>query len=215
MTYPDAYDGVKKIFTAQILALIGTGCTVFGALIGGVGLVFGSLASGIGGGVIVVASFVLAILALVLTLIGLNRASRDEEIFRKAFIWSLVSLIVSVIGDLLSLFGVGGSVLENVFDLLTLIFGIVVIAYIFKGIESLAYRLARNDVATSGHNVLVLLYIAYGVTIFCRLMALISLSSPGVLSILGIISLLAGIAMIVGYILYLVHLNKAKNMLTA
>lgn len=214
MTYPNAYDGIKKVFTAQILALIGAGCTLIGAFAGGLGIVAGSLATGISGGVFAIAALVLSILALVFTLVGLSRASKDEEIFRLAFIWSLISLIVSVIGNLMSLCGIGGSALSSIANLIVTILGLIVIHYIFKGIEKLAYNMNREDVAAAGRGPLILLYCAYGVTIFCSLMSLI-FPAATILGMLGILSFLASIAMLVGYILYLVHLDRAKKMLMA
>lgn len=212
MKFPNAYDGISKVFTAQILALISTGCTILGGLTGGVGLVAGSVATGLGGGLLVLAALVLSVISLVINLIGLHKASLDEELFKPAFTLSIVNLVLSVLNTLISLFG-ASAVLRNIISLLVEIIGVFIIAYIFKGIASLAQKLNREDVAASGRAILILMYIAYGATIFCDLLELLFPTALGLLTFLGILAFLAGIATIVWYILYLIHLNKAKKML--
>ena len=213
MTFPNAFEGIKKVFLAQILALIGSGCSIIGSVTGALGLVAGSTATGVGGGLFVLAGVVLSLLSLIFNLIGLSRASKDEETFKKAFFVSLVSLILSVILSIFSIAGIGGSVLSGLSNIITTVLGIILIAHIIKGIWSLAQKMGRNDVADKGQRLLSFLWAAYGVTIFCYVMMLLFSSSAGVLSVIGILSFVSGIAMIVGYILYLVHLNRAKNML--
>ena len=213
MTFPNAYQGLKNVFTAQILSLISTGCTLIGGLTGGLGVIAGSVATGLGGGVLVICALVLSLLSLIFTLMGLSRASRDEEAFKGAFNCSLINLIVTVILNILMAFGIGGSVLRSVSTIISLILTILMIAYIFKGIDNLAGKLGRSDVSAAGRSVLTFLWVVYAVTIFCDLMILLFPTAAVFMGIMGVISFLAGIGMIIGYILYLVHLNRAKQML--
>ena len=213
MKFPNAFQGLKNVFTAQILSLIATGCTVLGAITGGLGVVAGSLATGLGGGVLVLAALVLMLLSLIFTLMGLSRASRDEAGFKGAFYCSLIQLILVLLLNIIMAFGIGGSVLKGVTNIITQILSILVIAYIFKGIDALAGKLGREDVSSAGHSVIVFLWVVYAVTIFCDMMSLLFPAAALFMGVIGVISFLAGIAMIVGYILYLVHLNRAIQML--
>ena len=213
MTFPNAYQGLKNVFTAQILSLISTGCTLIGGLTGGLGVIAGSVATGLGGGVLVIGALVLSLLSLIFTLMGLSRASRDEGAFKGAFNCSLINLIVTVILNILMAFGIGGSVLRSISTIISLILTILMIAYIFKGIDNLAGKLGRSDVSAAGRSVLTFLWVVYAVTIFCDLMILLFPTAVVFMGIMGVISFLAGIGMIIGYILYLVHLNRAKQML--
>ena len=149
----------------------------------------------------------------IFTLMGLSRASRDEEAFKGAFNCSLINLIVTVILNILMAFGIGGSVLRSISTIISLILTILMIAYIFKGIDNLAGKLGRSDVSAAGRGVLTFLWVVYAVTIFCDLMILLFPTAAVFMGIMGVISFLAGIGMIIGYILYLVHLNRAKQML--
>lgn len=213
MKFPNAYQGLKNVFTAQILMLISIGCSVVGALTGGIGVVAGSVVTGLGGGVIVLGALVLMLLSLIFTLVGLSRASRDETGFRGAFYCTLIDLILTVIVNVLVSLGIGGSVLKSIADIISLILDILVIAYIFKGIDVLAGKLGREDVSGTGHSVIVYLWVVYAVTIFCDMMNLLFPAAAVLMGVLGVVSFLAGIAMIIGYILYLVHLNRSIQML--
>lgn len=214
MRFPYAYEGIKRVFTGQILNLIAVACTILGGLVGGIGAVAGSLATGLGGGVFLIGSLVLSILSLIFILIGLHRASKDEAAFKPAFIMSLLSLILTVVLAIISVFD-PTRVVNGISKLVSLVLGILVIAYVFKGIENLAVKMEREDMVSSGKKIMVLLWIAYGVSIFCSLLSLLFPYAAGLLGVLNILSFLASIAMIVGFILYLVHLSKAKNMLAA
>ena len=208
MTFSNAFEGIKKVFLAEILVLIGLGCTILGGLISGVSAIGGSL-TGVGGGVIfIVGGAVLSILALIFNMIGLSRASRDESSFKTAFICTLINLIVAVVFGILSVFM--GVIVSTIASILNAAFSIVILIYVFRGIGILAAKLNREDVPKFGKPVMILMIVVNGVTIFTSLMTL--LGASGFVSVLSVLS---GIAGIVAYILYLVYLNRAKHMLEA
>ena len=210
MTFPYAHEGIKKIFTAQILALVGAGCALLGSLISGVSVIGGSLAGVGGGAVFLMGAAVLTILSLIFNLIGLNRASKDESSFKTAFICTLISLIVSVIFSIISSFN--GGIWSSISTIITTALSIVITLYLFRGTDNLAARLGNSDVPAFGNPVLVLLITVNAVTIFVTLMSLF-VSTYSFLSFVGVVSTLASIASIVGYILYLIFLNKTIHML--
>lgn len=211
MTFPNAYKGIKKVFLAEILALIGSACTDIGSVIGGIGLASGSAATGTCGWVIVVAGRVFIVLCLFLTLVGLKSASRDDESFQKAFVYALINLIISMISVFLIGLSVGSTVLNTIIYVITLLLTILTLAAIFKGIESLAHKLNRYDVAEKGSSLISFLWIVYCVTIFCEVMGMI----VPVSMFIGVLALAAALAMFVAYILYLGYLGHAKNMLAS
>ena len=211
MTFPNAYDGIKKVFTSQILLLISTGCYLLGAIIAAIGGVSGSVAGVAGGGVFIVGGAVLSVIALIFNLVGLSRASHDEQQFRPAFILSVISLILSIVLTIVSLFT--GSIVSTIGSLITQILGILVIRYVFTGISSLAEKLGRNDLVEYGRKLFTFICVVYCVAILMNILQLIFSSSIAMVATARVMSLLANIASIVGYILYLVYLNNAKNML--
>ena len=211
MRFPNAYEGIKKVFTSQILSLISSACLFVAAIVAlGAGLT-GSVAGVAGGGLLGLAGLVLSILALIFNLIGLYRASADEQQFKTAFTLSLVSLIAGIVLGIISFFA--GDLVTVISSIVSQILGILIIRYVFEGISSLAMKLGRSEIAESGGKLLIFLYVVYIVSIVLYIIQVFSLS-PAMAATASIMSLLANIASIVGYILYLVHLSKAKDMLS-
>ncbi len=95
--YPNASEGLKLLFYAQILIIVGT-------LLSLVPIV-GSLIALIGG---------------ILNLVGLNRAGQDDEGYRTAFILSIVSIAVNVLSSFAGSEGILASLLSIVSTLLSL-----------------------------------------------------------------------------------------------
>ena len=92
MTYPNALRGVRSIFTGQILSLLSVVCLVLGIAAGiatGASLEaqssVGMASFGILTVILFLASAVLPIIGYILYLIGLRKASKDEDTFGTAF----------------------------------------------------------------------------------------------------------------------------------
>lgn len=212
MTFPNAFEGVKKVFIAEILALIASGCMVLGAIIAAASAMAGSLSGAAGGGFFVIASFVLSLLSLIFNLIGLSKASQDEAAFKTAFYCAIVNLIATFVIRIIGI-AVPGNAINYVSTIISTALSIAIIRYVVKGITSLAEKLGRNDIIDYGGKIAILLYIVYGVSILLNLLSWIFSGSLSMAATIGVFSILSGIAGIVGYILYLVYLSRAKNML--
>ena len=104
MSYENARNGIGKVFTSQILAIIAAVCTLIAGimaalLIGSVSAesVGGAAASGIGATVFSIGSYVLILIAFILELVGLNKAGKDSEQLKKAFTITIVSIVVELV----------------------------------------------------------------------------------------------------------------------
>ena len=113
MRFPNAYNGVKKIFSAEILHLVAVILMAVGlvtAVIAGVvGTAVGDAAEltegefvvtvgGIIGAVSILAvGGILALIAFILQIVGVGQAMKDESYFKTAFIFIFVSVIFEVI----------------------------------------------------------------------------------------------------------------------
>ncbi len=95
--YPNASEGLKLLFYAQILIIVGT-------LLALVPIV-GSLIALIGG---------------ILDLVGLNRAGQDDEGYRTAFTLTIVSIVVNVLSGFAGSEGILASLLSIASSLLSL-----------------------------------------------------------------------------------------------
>ncbi len=115
MRFPNAYQGVKKLFTSEILNIIAGFLLFIGAIaavIAGAGVASAAnqdaltgtqTAAILGGGAItavfMVGGFVISIIAYIMMIVGLNNARKDDSNFNNAFIFVFVSLGLSVLSS--------------------------------------------------------------------------------------------------------------------
>ena len=113
MRFPNAYNGVKKIFSAEILHLVAVILMAVGlvtAVIAGVvGTAVGDAAEltegefvvtvgGIIGAVSILAvGGILALIAFILQIVGVGQAMKDESYFKTAFIFIFVGIACTVL----------------------------------------------------------------------------------------------------------------------
>ena len=157
MKFPNAANGVKKIFTAEILSLISSVC-VFVTIVlmlaalastagavsdGSDGAAVGALASGAGTVVFGIATVVLAIIAFILNIVGITKASKDEESFKMALYALIGGIILSVIGSAFT--NVNGYV-SSIMQALQVVADLLVLLYVIQGVRYLALKLNRPDI---------------------------------------------------------------------
>lgn len=210
MRFPNAYGGVKKIFIAEILLIIV-------ALLGGVAVVSGIAglgAAGAGsaegamvglGGTILsgIGVLVLSLIALILNLVGLHQAGKDEATYLKpAFYLTIVQIVASIIG---SFFQAG--VMGGVMGLINRLLSIAICFLVIYGIMKLAAELNREDMVSFGNKIVWIIVITYMLSWVADIIP--AATAKTVLGVIG------AILMIVGGIAYLVFLSKATKMLQA
>ena len=211
MTFPNAYNGVKKLFTAEILGLISGVCT----LIAAIGVIL--LAAGKSGGMIVsvifaVAVLVLAIIAYIMMLIGLKRAGRDENRFNQAFIVAIAVLVLSVVSSIFTSAGIGGGIPSAVMDCVKKVGDVVIAIFVINGIQNLAAQLGDNLIIKKGTTLLVILAIVNGIAALISLVTAF-IGGTFVSTAAAVLALISGILSLIYYILFIVYLGKAKKML--
>ena len=181
MKFANAYQGVKKIFTAEILSLIGAVCLIIFAALGVVAIAAvaamgGSaedvaVVSGIGAGIFGLAGGILSLIALILTLVGTKRASNDEPAFGHAFSFIICALILTLASTILSSIWATG-IWDNACTTVASIFSLFAIIYIIHGVQNLAEQLSRPDMVAKGNTYLKLLIAFYVIQIIVRLIQL-------------------------------------------
>ncbi len=212
MTYPNAYEGVKKLIAAEAFQIISAGLGIVAALLGTAALagateslVTGSEGAAVGalaGGLVAllcgIGIAVLLVLSLIFTLLGLKRASVDEtEHFKLAFTMAILSLVAAIAG---AFFSTSGTMISGISASVSNALTIAVFVLTVMGISALAKNLGRNDMVSLGNVIIVI------ETVQLILAAIAKFTG-------GILALIAGILSFVCYIIYLVYLTKSKNML--
>ncbi|MBQ3330576.1 MAG: hypothetical protein IJG87_05300 [Ruminococcus sp.] len=226
MKFPNAAKGVKKIFSAEILKLIGTIFLIVAAIIIAVSFVGAVGTSGgasiaesedalalLGGGVLFAGIFafawmVLTLIAFILNLVGIINASRDETNFKSALLFLIVGIVTSILAGVFYNNGTVSSLLYSVYNLVSLFVYIFVIA----GAVKLADKLNRGDVSAKGTNVLKLIIVINILSLIANLIATFmgGMVASVTASVLFIVALVLGV---IQYFMYLSFLSKAKKML--
>lgn len=212
MKFPNALAGVKKIYTAEILALICAALILFAAfmaLFGNAAMEEESLAGvsdasfGIAA-VVGVVSLVLMVVSFVLNIIGLKTGAKDEPKFKTALTYVIIGIAASVVSAFVS------ENLKDALERLSSVAAVMVTYFVIAAIISLAEKLGDEDMAVKGKNLTTYIIVVYSVQIISGVVS--DFANLGTLSgILGIVSAIAGV---VQTILYLTYLAKATKMLT-
>lgn len=215
MKFTNAYQGVKKIFAAEILSLISSICATVMLALPVVPLITaannsqgGTVASLGGFAVLAIATMVLAIIAFIFKLIGVNKASKDEPAFKIAFYMILAGIVVSVLTGIFS----SNSTVSSIMSAIGEIVNLAVTVYIIQGIKNLAQRLGDDKMVKSGDTLFKYIIAIYILVIIAQIVIMILQNGAAVVVALVII-VISGILEIIQYILYIRYLAKAKKML--
>ena len=210
MTYPNAYEGVKKIRTAEIIGLlIGVVGIVLSIMITAAGSSGGSGGTIAGVTALALITGILAIVAFILKLLGLNRAAKDEPNFKTALVFALAGIVLSILSSAFS----GNATVSGIFSTVSDILDVFIFIMVVRGIISLAKRLGNSAVAQKGNSLLKKLVAVYVIMIIISLIGNLLQKNPTAMTIAGILLLIAGILDLVIYISYLKYLGKAVAML--
>ena len=207
MQFPNALKGVKKIFTAEILALIAGAVGVITAiLIAAETEALVPLIAVLGIGVLVV-----SLISFILNILGLNDARKDEVGFSKAFFIAILGVIISLVAGFLS----ENTFLANLLDTLGTICEVLVTIFVIGGIMNLAAKLNDEAMVAKGRKILAMVVTVWVISILAALVATFLGGSDTAVAIAGILFVVSSVVEIIAYILYLIYLAKAKKMLEA
>lgn len=212
--FTNAYEGVKKIYKAEIFALIASILFLVGSILSATSIQAGEeTASGsgllIGGGFIVIAAAILLIIAAILNIMGVNRASKDEPAFKDA----LIALIIGIVANIVVSAFNGNATVSSIGKSVANVMEILASYYICTGVINLADRLNDRAVSASGKKVRSILMGIWIVAAILNALTTLFGTNETMQVIIGSAAIVAGIISIVAYFLYISLLGKAKRML--
>lgn len=184
--YENAASGLKKMFVAEIGAII---CTII-AIIPILGIL-GTIGT---------------LVFLIISLIGLNSAGKDIEGCKTAFTLTIVQLIVSVIAGL---FGSGffGIILRIVNDILALL----IVRAVCLSVAEVMEMQRHPEIAGKGRTVWKINIVCYVIAIIFSVVSLIPLLGIVIAAIGGLIT---AILSLVASIMYMIFLNNSYKALS-
>lgn len=160
--YPNAANGLKKIFYSQLLAIAGVILCVIP--------------------LINIAGMIILIASVILEIIGIKEAAKDDEGYGNAFLLTIANLALTVI----QLPFDSNGVVYKLIDIANDVIQVVILYLICKTTSMLLRRMNNGLLADKGDKVI-------KINIYCIIISFVC----GILSIIPIINILAAIAMIV------------------
>lgn len=179
--YSNAGDGLKKMFIAQIGAIV---CTVL------LFIPFVNIVAAIG-----------AIVFAVISIVGLYNAGKDIEGCKTAFIVTIIGLVVSIISNFTS----GSAFLAVVFSIADSVCSFLVIYYVCTSVGTVLKENGAADVAGKGETVWKINLVCYAASIVISILSVI----PVLNIIAGICAVVIAVVSIVAGVLYMIFLYKS------
>ena len=215
MKFPNAAKGISKIFTSEILALIAAIATGVATILAVVmyasaktNSTAGAAASGIGMLVLGLGASVLLVIALILKIVGVVQASKDEDSFKMIIYLTIFTLIVAVVAAIFSRV----TFLSNIANAVSSIGSFVTTLLIILGIGNLGVQVGNDEVIDKCSSQFKLILGIGIVALLARFFCIFLPTVPaqGIVIALAVVALVLSITQ---YILYLSLLSKAKKML--
>ena len=150
-----------------------------------------------------------AIIAFILNIVGITKASKDEESFKMALYALIGGIILSVIGSAFT--NVNGYV-SSIMQALQVVADLLVLLYVIQGVRYLALKLNRPDIDQKGQNLFKIIFCVLVLQFIARMVVVIFGGQAASVTA-AVIALIAVVLSFVQYILYLAFLAKAKKML--
>ncbi|MBQ7504215.1 MAG: hypothetical protein IJT79_02720 [Ruminococcus sp.] len=217
MRFPNAFSGVKKLFTAEILQIIGVVAmgvaAIFLALLGA-SIDADNAVTGLGSlalmSVFAIGGVVVFIIAAILKLVGLGKAGKDNKNFSYALYCVIVGMIFVVVG---SFFQSSNPTIYNMCESCNKIADLIATILTIQGIMSLASNLGDTEMVVKGAFIF---KVIMGIYIFAILGSITyAFMFPFLfLRFVGLIFFCASLVLsVVSYILFISYLSIAKKML--
>ena len=201
-SYPNAAGGLKLMFYAQILSIVGSVVTVLGAGMAAVDV----MAGGSGGlGAVAILGLLVVIGAAVMNFLGLNKAKDDDAAYGSALMFVIAALVVSVLSNFLG----GIPFVPTLLSLAGTVLNFLVVKTVCETTGNLLHSKGNDALADRGATVAKIYFICTVISVVCTVLSIIPIIN--VLS--GLVAGISGIVSLVGYVMYLTFLSGGSNSL--
>ena len=215
MRFPNAYKGVKKLFIAEILAVIAALLTVVAAILAAAGINNEPLVLAAGG--MIIATGIIFVIVFIIQLVGLHQGGKDEPQIKVAFFLTIFSVILSLVASILTAIR-GNAVLTDIAKYINIavdVATVIALLYTLLGIATLAKKLGDDKMAKFGRRLAWVVCILFVVAIVMNLFSgIISKNTQQWVTVtVAVLGIVAAIAEFVVYVLTFVYYGKATKML--
>lgn len=201
MRFENAYSGIKKVYAAEIVALIGSIMIVVMTIMRLIGLETAGVGTYITSLGMMAANW-LPTIAYIIMLIGFKKAKIEENSFKHAFRLALVNLIWTILAGMVQKW----SFLTNYTAIISSVFSLLVTIFVIRGLKRLSLNAEESTFMYSKLNIVVL--ITLSVLLVARIVCTFWLPINA-----GTFNLMTSVLTVVFYLCYVIYLGQAKNML--
>ncbi|MBQ9461958.1 MAG: hypothetical protein IJU51_08625 [Clostridia bacterium] len=217
MQFPHALKGVKKIFAAEIVMLIGQVLLVPLYIIVLLGVGGDELADVLEKRaptylwvliLLIIGAVGSYVISHIITIIGVLNASKDDNSFKI----SLLGIIVSIGTNIASFFLAENSMASAICSTTSQIANLAITFFIIQGIRSIAIKLEDDIMEIKGANIFKIYFILVLLAASTHFVSK-AFNNDIAEMINVILIIISGILTVIQYILYLSYLKKARKML--
>lgn len=190
----NAREGLRLLFIAEILQIVIAVLAVVPVL---------NLLAGIGG-----------IVIIVITLLGLKKAGADHPLYKKAFTFSVVQLIIAFVGILVAgivtIFDASaGTIIGGFSELVGTVFDILIVFYILTATEILLGEGGHEEDALYGKTTWTIYLWTYAAAAIISILASFNVLALNAIAMIG--AVVAAVLEIIAGVRYIIFLNRAKE----
>lgn len=216
MTFPNATSGVKKIFTAEILCLVGTLVLFVAGILAAVSLVSaagapdqtGAVVTSLGMIAVALIGSIVVVVGGILSLLGLIAAAKDQKYFQYALYAVIVSIVFTAVSGSFS----ANPALQSILSACGSAANLVSTIFVIQAIIELAKTFNNTDLIERGKSQLTLIVVIQLLSIIASI-AVSFMGGQFASIVAAVIAIISIVLSLIQYILYLALLNRAKFML--
>ena len=216
-SFPKTAIGMRKLFVAEIIEIIGTILATIGGLIAiGAGTVATAAANEVveisdaagaavvaGGGIGVILAFIggiLALIALIFQIVGLANAAADHTCFKVALIVVVAQIVLTALGSFVpALSGV-----SNVISICSNVINFIVTILVLTGCMNVCTLAGKGLLAARGKKLMTYIIVANLLSILCSILSGLEVA----VIVTGVIYLILTIAIFFMYMSYLKAVSR-------
>ena len=219
MNYENVRKGVSKIFTGEIISLIGTITLMITGILSVLAVAMDETGENpetlfVTTGIFAIVSIILMLVAYILNLVGVGQAAKDEPSFRSAFYMAIFGIVFSVLSGFLGNASEGNSFAQRILSLIPDLINLIMMICIVSGILNISANLHNSEMVGKGETILRIVFTVAIINLVVRVVSGLIQSYTGAYVMVAILAF-SGILTIINYFLYLSYLSKAKKMLVA
>ena len=151
---------------------------------------------------------ILVLIGFVLTIIGVAKASGDDENFKVA----LYSLLFGLVISLVSAFLMSHNSINAISSLLTTLTSYLAMVYVTQGVRNLAVKLDKPVMERRGKRLYHFLTVLY-VLETCVTVAVLIFTDTEAMIVVSALNFAVGVLSFIQSLIYLLYLQRAKKML--